>query len=276
MINFEIINPGDNPNEGRNKINYNFSLITGSTSGGTTNPGGSNQDIQFNDSNVFGGISDFTFDKTNCNLQMGCQNTSNSSINSLIVGGFCNTLYNSHSVSIIGGKDNYMSTTVNYSSIIGGFRNKIYENSSKSFIAGGSNNTLEYLSYSSTIIGGCSNIGYQVAKNSSIIGGKSNTLFLTNSSSIVGGSCNCVYNSYCSSIIGGKGNTVCVSHMSAIIGGTNLTLSNQCNTVFVPNLQINSNVFINSGGTFSSGITGTYSIGANTFTIIGGIITKIT
>ena len=69
---------------------------------------------------------------------------------------------------------------------------------------------------------------------------------------------------------------MCVSHMSAIIGGTNLTLSNQCNTVFVPNLQINSNVFINSGGTFSSGITGTYSIGANTFTIIGGIITKIT
>ena len=33
MASFEFINPGDNPNEGRNKINYNFSLIT--MSGGT-------------------------------------------------------------------------------------------------------------------------------------------------------------------------------------------------------------------------------------------------
>jgi hypothetical protein len=35
MYNFLIVNPGDNPNEGRNKINYNFSLLTGATSGGT-------------------------------------------------------------------------------------------------------------------------------------------------------------------------------------------------------------------------------------------------
>jgi hypothetical protein len=35
MYNFLIVNPGDTPNEGRNKINYNFLLLTGATSGGT-------------------------------------------------------------------------------------------------------------------------------------------------------------------------------------------------------------------------------------------------
>jgi len=56
-----------------------------------------------------------------------------------------------------------------------------------------------------------------------------------------------------------------------------LSLIGQDDTVFMPNIQINGSVNVNSGGTFVNGITmNLYTGGApRTITIINGIITNV-
>jgi hypothetical protein len=74
---------------------------------------------------------------------------------------------------------------------------------------------------------------------SSIIGGISNTLSCYSCwSSIIGGSSNTLSCSNRSSIIGGCNNCICQSNHSAIIGGTALTLNNENNIVYVPELKL--------------------------------------
>ena len=54
-----------------------------------------------------------------------------------------------------------------------------------------------------------------------------------------------------------------------------MSLTSQNDTVFVDNLKINSNITVNSGGTFSNGITGVYIIGGKTLTVVNGIVTSV-
>jgi hypothetical protein len=118
-----------------------------------------------------------------------------------------NTIYISEFSSIIGGSYNIIGTQSDYSSIIGGRNNTLNENPSYSSIIGGGYNTISYCSKYSSIIGGCCNT---VSGTSSY-------------SSIIGGFCNTLGNKSCNSVI---------------IGGTGLSLNDECNLVYVPNLKI--------------------------------------
>jgi hypothetical protein len=187
--------------------------------------GGSNNTIgtASDNSGIFGGDCNLTCDSELSSIIGGEFNTSFSSNKSSIIGGRNNTHFSSDNSSIIGGCVNtiYISE---FSSIIGGSYNIIGTQSDYSSIIGGRNNTLnEYPSYSSIIGGGYNTISY-FSKYSSIIGGCCNTVSGTSSySSIIGGFCNTLGNKSCNSVI---------------IGGTGLSLNDECNLVYVPNLKI--------------------------------------
>ena len=210
-----------------------------STSGGGTEPGGSNGQIQFNNNNCFYGNSSLYFDIEHNSLAFGGSN--NQAAN------------NSNNASIIGGVYNIINLNSNNSSIIGGNNNNIFSFSQYSSIIGGNNNSTTYSSCASTIIGGNTNSIIQYSKNSSIIGGNNNSIDNQSCNSIiVGGINNFLENcSNYSSIIGGKSNGIINSCRSVIIGGNGLQINGQNDTVLVPNLissSINSGI-IQSGGT---------------------------
>ena len=142
MSQFKVIQPNDNPNEGRNKINYNFSIIemSGGTSGGTV--AGNNTEIQFNDGGYFGAVPYFTFDKQYGNFVVGANIYTSEIVNNTcgasIVGGAKNIIYNfSDGSSIIGGFSNYLGNNSILASIIGGESNFLVNYSTHSSIVGG-------------------------------------------------------------------------------------------------------------------------------------------
>jgi len=250
-----------------------------------------------NNSSIVGGESNALFFKSNRSSILGGQSNllSGASNNSSIVGGESNTLFcgsNKSSIiggennilsnfsrfsSIVGGKQNTLSGHSNYSSIVGGKQNELFDNSYNSSMIGGNKNKLSGHSCNSSMIGGKDNTLYIHSCNSSIVSGRYNKLYDHScNSSIVGGYCNELFNhSKYSSIVGGYKNSLSGSLRSVIIGGQNLSLTSENDTVLVPILKVSTSISSLSGGTFYSGITGTYIVGANTFTIVNGIITDI-
>jgi hypothetical protein len=181
----------------------------------------------------------FQIDVGNTHLIFG-NNTNTNSYNTSIIGGISNQIYQySHCAVISGGQSNSICYRSYNSSIIAGKYNTIIR-SKRSSILGGQCNTLSCISEGSSVIGGFYNLLSCYSYYSSIIGGQCNILSFNNSnSSIIGGFCNslsCQTNS--SSIIGGCNNCICQSNYSAIIGGTALTLNNENNIVYVPELKV--------------------------------------
>ena len=166
---------------------------------------------------------------------------------SIIVGGGCNTIYNSDCAAILGGNCNSIcgGSTLNnygygygfcnpdYSSIVGGAYNTIYISdyspiiggccntvcaSDAGGIFGGSCNLVSYFSEDSTIIGGCDNCVCGCSEQSSIIGGSNNRIN---------------YESCCSSILSGRNNNMCFSDTSTILGGNTNRMMCNCNSTVV-------------------------------------------
>ena len=239
--------------------------------GAAGNPGGSDTQIQFNDGGLFGGNPYLTFNKTNYSSVIGsCESTIDSnSCQSTIIGGYSNYIgyYSNHS-SILGGKYHELYAACR-SSIIGGCGSNVGYSKDVSII-GGCNHAVYQESCGSTIIGGHDGRITSYSCNSSLIAGAHNYIGDNlHNSTIVGGYRSCLYNNSCdSSIIASRYSCLTNSKHSAIIGGTSLTLDSKDDTVLVPNLQVNANIGVNSGGTFVNGITGTFS----GFTILNGII----
>jgi hypothetical protein len=162
---------------------------------------------------------------------------------SVIVGGACNTscgAATNNRNSILGGYCNKVdSATFNTnSSIIGGLQNCV-DKTINVFIGGGECNCM-CCAYSTTIIGGFSNNISNYSQGSSIISGLCNLISNNDRGIILGGSTNLLQDlSSNSSIIGGYCNTLEYSSQnSAIIGGSNLSLCNECNIVYVPELKV--------------------------------------
>jgi len=199
-----------------------------------------------------------------------CNTLSGTSSQSSIIGGQCNTLSGTLSnSSIIGGQKNTLSATstaeISSSGILGSIDGKIISSSGnlitggailfstdscieainsvvlRSSIISGRSNKIKDGTQESVIIGGCNNYTKGVCY-SSIIGGEDNKLFGTfpkNANQTIFGSVNStIATSSLSSIISSGNSTIYNSTSSVIIGGTGLSLNNEQNVVYVPNLKI--------------------------------------
>ena len=203
----------------------------------------------------------------------GALNTIDTAKYSIIVGGTGNTvtkntdnLTQPNYSGIFAGKNNKIIprfgsgnniVSGSYCAIVGGESNTI-SGHSHSFIGGGMNNLIECDAAFNAIVAGQDNINH--AFNGVIIGGQSNILGVSTScpsqaenSIILGGKLNKIASSsvksaFNSSIIGGANNlidnTVNDLKNTVIIGGEYIT-ANTSNTVYVPNM------IINTGGTQS-------------------------
>ena len=243
-----------------------------STGGGSGSPGGTNTDIQFNNSGSFAGSSALTFNSTTCQLVAASQQSIVSNSNrSSIIGGCGNKLYYSMNSSIIGGCGNRLDNCSYQSVIIGGFNNVMNYCSKNASIIGGGANCIKYGSYDSSIIGslagymnnssaslllGGSSPRMSYAANSLILGGINNQICSDSDnstiiggycncicdsswySSIVGGCCNAILGSYSTSIISGLCNKIYSSTRTSIIGGCGLTVDSISDIVMVPNIII--------------------------------------
>jgi hypothetical protein len=209
----------------------------------------------------------------------------NSSKNAAIIAGINNTISGHSNSVIVGGAHNFIDFCLNNyggslnEAILGGGYNKIYV-ADNSVVLGGVYNTIDgrhggigssgsfvigsvgssaYTSNYSGIIGGSNNVIYEsdcsYTMNSLIIGGYNNTYRPSNGAGtgtgqnniILGGVQNVlegpdITNSV---LIGGSANGILTNLTnSVVIGGTNITATTN-NTVYVPNL------IVNSGGTAS-------------------------
>ena len=222
-------------------------------------------------------------------IVIGSQNSClNNTQSSVIINGYYAEISNSKHSTVVSSINSYIQNNSYSSALIGGSNNSITCSQSSSIIGGsgstictsehstvvGSNNYITK-SQTSAIIGGVVNT-ISGSSTSAIIGGALNTISGSSRSAIIGGKTNVLSgNSNFSSIIGGSENTISGSSRSAIIGGQNLSLTNENDTVLVPNLKVSDSISSISGATFFSGITGDYILGTNTVTIINGIITGI-
>ena len=105
-------------NESDLTVSNNELAINETPVGGAGTPGGSNQQVQFNDNGVFGGNSYFVFDKNRSNFFVSCKNyIGGGSYYSSAVGGYCNLIggESNHS-SINGGQNNRIRSYANWSS----------------------------------------------------------------------------------------------------------------------------------------------------------------
>ena len=238
------------------QITQDFSSIFGGATNNIRETITSTPPVSSQDNNIFGGVSNL--------IDTGIKDT--------IVGGQANTIrYNS----------TYSGASV--LNIIAGGNSNIIDGHANSAIIGGSENMIDFsvisnngifIGTENTISGG----GFDV-----IIGGSGNTINgvpLTTAdygNTVVGGVNNTILTGNSSTIIGGKNNTLQSSTPSSnitnsvILGGENL-LGSEDNTVYVPNLNINSvgsnaaiyNLGIDSSGNVVSGSTDTFVI-AGTF-----------
>ena len=201
----------------------------------------------------------------------GLCNQINSSVKSTTLGGQSNITNYAYYSSILGGKNNLLVSCNNgaqknrVGTIIGGQRSCIICSSDSIIIGGASadpyQNLICGLTAGNTICGGQNNFvsggycnydniyGYlcnfpnQIcfAYSSAILNGRLNLIQgSVSNSTILGGNSNIVSTHSCnSSIIGGQCNTLeCNSCNSVILGGCGLTLSNECNVVYVPELKV--------------------------------------
>lgn len=70
----------------------------------TSQVGGSNTNVQYNNSGTFAGSSDFTFDSSGINLKLASPSSTTSALNSILLGGNTNTINSSADYSIISGQ----------------------------------------------------------------------------------------------------------------------------------------------------------------------------
>jgi hypothetical protein len=351
MSNFLTIDPVDNPNEGRVKINYNFSIIalsggtgssgnflplSGGTVSGTTNfnngaqlqsggtdlynifstggtPGGSNTQIQFNDSSAFGGSSSLTFDKTlftskfagsghtlasnvvTSAMIAGRNNTlcASSSL-SIMAAGFSNTLSGGTASSMIGGTSNRVCGS-NQSSMIGGTSNCLTSsvdssiqgskfaclfNTNQSVVSGAYSGKI-YCSNKSAVLGGTSVGICGSAHNSSVIGGEQNYIDGAIRSSIIGGGLNTIVSSTHGIIAGSFTSHINGTGDVNFISATrNSTLSNSKNSAIIGNTTSNLDGGYSSGALFGKylsvgNITGGTLIGGSGSTLYGSNYSSI-
>ena len=208
-------------------------------------------------STIIGGYKNTINRGANCNVSMissCCSfaqfNTRNSSIigseascilvdtyNSSIIGG-CDLLLRESKNSLLGFSTQSCTCQSNSSINIGGYNNRIDQNSNASTLMG-SSCALIYCSKFSSIIGSrCSNIGN--SDYSSVIGGYKSCICVGSLRSSIISSCDSkIITSTNSVIIGGTNSCICNSQNSAIIGGRGLTLSNENQVVYIPELKIN-------------------------------------
>ena len=223
-------------------------------------------------SSIIGGTGHTLTTTENSMILGGALNTIDTSNYSIIAGGSGNTVTkNTDNLTqpkysgIFAGKNNKIIPKFgsgvavmsgSYCAIVGGESNTI-SGHSHSFIGGGFNNLIECDAAFNAIVAGQNNINH--AFNGVIIGGQDNTLGFSTScpsqaenSIILGGSGNTIAltsnNTFNTAIIGGKGhiidNRVDDLENTVIIGGEYIT-ANTSNTVYVPNM------IINTGGTQS-------------------------
>jgi len=165
----------------------------------------------------------------------GLHTLSGVSTNSIIVGGDDNILGNSRYTAILGGLSNICNN--NHYSLLSGLGNEFSTEGQSNLLIGGKDNIMGVLvpGFSapvlySSIIGGRDNFTNDNVFHGSIIGGQSNSILKYSRNS---------------AILGGQGNTVNgVAWRSVVLGGQNITGTTP-DTVYVPNL------IINTGGTVS-------------------------
>jgi hypothetical protein len=207
-------------------------------------------------SSIIGGYRN-TINRGNCNVSMissCCSfaqfNTRNSSIigseascmiedvyNSTILGGQCLKM-NQSKYSMLGASTQSCICKSNASVNIGGYKNCITENSIAGSLIGSCCGLIYNSKFSGMVSSRCSKIGN--SDYSSVI--SSFVSCVCNSSlrsSIISSCDSCIITSTNSSIIAGTNSSIIQSQNSAIIGGRGLTLSNENQVVYLPELKIN-------------------------------------
>jgi len=230
------------------------------------------------ESSILGGCNN-TINNSSCSLITTSNNSCinpglsiGSTIKSgIILGGDNNVISGSNSnfATIINGNNqSILGTNSGNASILGGISNEINKFSETSTIIGGNDNTIFHAKCSAIISSNLSKIclnanatSADTLESSIIIGGLSNMIFGTSSTftTILNGNNQCIFgpnsnnsaiiagdshligtSSNNSVLIGGTGHKICTSCNSLILGGSGLVLNNTPNTVYVPQLMINS------------------------------------
>ena len=154
----------------------------------------------------------------------GLDGTLNATENSALIAGHDNTIEDSIDAIIMGGADHQILDT-STDSVINGGHEHLIEDALRSVIIAGDNSGIKNSSIDSTIIGGSNN---EIGNITAVTGGV-----------IIGGDLNELNDAVHSVIIGGANNDLDGFDKSVIIGGDSLTaLADE--TVYVPNLNINS------------------------------------
>ena len=201
----------------------------------------------------------------------GFGNTMDDSIHSFIGGGFGNTVEGSSDRgSIVGGFSNIMTNGTNLSSIISGEENTI-DGSDRAGIFAGSGNTIDGSSGGSTILAGIGNVVEGASNDSGIFVGSYNTIDDSDRVVILGGYQNTISGHTDATIIGGTGNTINDGQSEIIIGGTDNTITNAPGSVIIggENVTIDgvSNA-VSMGGRYNS--ADNTSSGRSSYEFLGG------
>jgi len=229
------------------QITQDFSSIFGGTSNNIRETITSTPPVSSQDNNIFGGVSNLIDTGIKDTIVGGQGNTirynstySGASILNIIAGGNNNTIDGHANSAIIGGNENMIDfSVISNNGIFIGTENTI-SGGGFDVIIGGSGNTINGVPLTTADYG------------NTVVGGVNNTILTGNSSTIIGGKNNTLQSSTPSSNITN----------SVILGGENL-LGSEDNTVYVPNLNINSvgsnaaiyNLGIDSSGNVVSGST---------------------
>ena len=234
------IEPKHNPNEGRNIINNNFdclnaniyALEVASATGATTVSSGTNissilsysisgvpnYHISVIDTPIFTSVSANTYSSGGTSLETIIAN----------IAGVGSTLWSSstgvNSIIASNGSENLSSGNFSFAS---GFKNSA--TGATSFIGGGSGNT--------------------TSGHISFVGGGQNNLASGTGSVVIGGTSNTASGDY-SSVIGGSGNTA--SGLRTVVIGGSLISGSSNDTVYVPNLNIQTNLSFSGSATGST------------------------
>jgi len=215
--------------------------------------------------------------------------------NSISGRGFWNTVINgnnndlsldpsSNYNTVVGNSHSITGTSLVANSILGGQNNSIHtrggSNPINSSIMGGSNNTV-YGPDNVVIIGGEGNLIDIIPDRAVIAGGENNNISGESDDSFIGGGVGNIIDTsgFRNSIVGGQNNSIegSISN-SVILGGQNITGTTD-DTVYVPNLNIDTlgvgtsvnNLGIDSSGNVVTGTTGPWTAGTanNTAALIG-------
>jgi hypothetical protein len=174
---------------------------------------------------------------------------------SIIVGGVQHLICNSSYSSIIGGYKNCLCESRS-GSIISSINSRVLTKGGQSFLSGiitsccgeminsksstiiSSWESTETCSYQSVIIASTHSGSFR-NKASALLSSVDSNVNSSLSSTIVSSECSLICSATNSAIIGSSASYICISQNSAIIGGRGLTLSNENQVVYLPELKIN-------------------------------------